>query len=474
MANISRIGPRDPVELQRALRRVDEATAGISIPRAPRRLARTRAEVLYAAAGHQPEAIPLAQLSYAGELLMLVAVDLAAEPAQARRLIARLQAVAGVPSLALARDVLQGGRLLGLSARVAIEVHLAFLRAFSEAGSVTLWTLTDQGLTQVAQAGRPGDANDSVRAVAQHLLADDAYSPPTGAALSAARVERLRPPPGALVIEGSALTPDEDELLLAAAGPALSALLDRDTPAVREPPAADPLLSSAQRRLARLRFDLHDGPQQDVHLLAQDLALFREQLRPMLTDEPNAERLLGRLDDLEAQLVALDGDLRRLSSAVRSPLLASGTVPDEVRSITDAFAARTGVVPKVGFNGDLDELTESQQIALLSLIREALSNIRKHSEAGQVEIMIAAGDEVLQVEIRDDGKGFEPEDTLVAAARAGRLGLVGMHERVRMLGGVTRIDSRPGGGTAISATLPARAVDDAPSPQPLQDGSDRS
>jgi signal transduction histidine kinase len=265
----------------------------------------------------------------------------------------------------------------------------------------------------------------------------------------------------ALVLEGTTLTPEQSELLMTTAGPALSALLDVQTPALREGPNPDTVLSSVQRRLARLRYDLHDGPQQDVHLLAQDLALFREQVRPMISGDPNAARLLGRLDDLQAQLVALDGDLRRLSTAVQSPLLIPGSLPEALRTVTDAFAARTAVVPDVRYSGPLDELTDSQQIALLSLIRESLSNIRKHAEAGQVQIMIDAGNDGVRVEIRDDGKGFEPEDTLVAAARAGRLGLVGMHERVRMLGGVTQIESRPGGGTVISATLPAWPGEDA-------------
>ena len=61
----------------------------------------------------------------------------------------------------------------------------------------------------------------------------------------------------------------------------------------------------------------------------------------------------------------------------------------------------------------------------------------------------------VDAKVHDDGRGFEPESTLVRAARDGHLGLVGMHERVRMLGGHTQIDSRPGGPTTISASLPA-------------------
>jgi signal transduction histidine kinase len=152
--------------------------------------------------------------------------------------------------------------------------------------------------------------------------------------------------------------------------------------------------------------------------------------------------------------VALDGDLRRLSSSVQSPLLSPRSVEQALAQLTDAFAERTGVVPATTCSGELSELSDSQQIALLSLIREALSNIRKHSDAEHVSIEVAAAPGGIHIEITDDGSGFDPETTLVRAARAGHLGLVGMHERVRMLGGRTQIDSRPGGPTVISATLP--------------------
>ena len=216
----------------------------------------------------------------------------------------------------------------------------------------------------------------------------------------------------------------------------------------------DEVNGAVQRRLDRLRFDLHDGPQQDVHLLAADVRLFRRQLAPMIAGHPDERRALGRLDDIEAQLMALDGDLRRLSSAVQSPFLAPGTVQEAVDEVAAAFAARTGITPRSEFRGDLTGLSESQQIAVLAVIREALSNIRKHSDADAVSIAVAAEPDGIHLEISDNGAGFDPGTTLPRAAGAGRLGLVGMQERARMLGGRTRIDSRPGGPTVVTAMLP--------------------
>jgi signal transduction histidine kinase len=369
-------------------------------------------------------------------------------------LIAALERRAGVPVVALGREMLSTGRLLELPANVAIEVRLALMLAFLGARSVGLWmSRTADELTVVSHAGDLEPDLERHRAAARRLL-DGEELELRDDTLGAA-IERLRPPPAVLVATGVTADVQHGELLMGAAAPVLSALLDREALDTRDHAARQTVVGAVERRLARLRFDLHDGPQQDVHLLAQDLGLFREQLRPMVAHDPNAERLLGRLDDLEAQLVALDGDLRRLSSAVQSPFLAAGSLPDALRTLTDSFASRTGVQPEVVTSGPLSQLTDSQQITLLALTREALSNIRKHSGAQSVAISITSDGDGVHAEIRDDGEGFDPEATLVRAARAGRLGLVGMHERVRMLGGRTKIDSRPGGPTVISASVPA-------------------
>jgi signal transduction histidine kinase len=71
-----------------------------------------------------------------------------------------------------------------------------------------------------------------------------------------------------------------------------------------------------------------------------------------------------------------------------------------------------------------------------------------------VTVTVGAGPEELRAEVTDDGHGFEVEPTLVQAARGGRLGLVGMSERVRLLEGRLDVESRPGGPTRIAATIP--------------------
>jgi signal transduction histidine kinase len=440
--------------LRRALATVDASGLGTGLTESVRTDADDHAQGLFEACGAAPAAIGLATLAYTADLLGAIAVDLAAHRAAAERLTAQLQSELGIPAAAVGREVLRTGRLLELPVKVAVEVTLALLRLFS-GEEISLWTeQPDGGPALVSSANKPSKA---ARAAGAAVLTRASTSLRDGVAF-ALRVQAPRRPSQALVAVGPRSGDPVTQRLLADAAPLLAVLLERHSlPGSEAVP--DQVVGAVERRLARLRFDLHDGPQQDLHLLGQDLRLFRDQLRPMIAGDPNRDRALGRLDDLEAQLVALDGDLRHLATTVESPFLAPSSLPEALRQLSDAFAERTGVVPQTHLRGPVTSLTDSQQIALLSLIRESLSNIRQHSDARSVAIAIEAGDEGIHVEVSDDGSGFDPQSTLVRAARAGRLGLVGMHERMRMLGGSTQIDSRPGGPTVISANLPPWSAD---------------
>ncbi len=446
------------IEKQRATQTIDRVAAlfdgsggGPSVPLQARERARDRALEMLAEEG----AVGFAILAFAAELFAAVAVDLAAHPPDARRLIESVERATTIPRAALGREVLRSPHLPRLSTDVAIEVQLALLLAFAEVRAVSLWTLWPRGEAKCnAHAGVLDLEAASTRRAARRLLSSDRPVQPRDQ-VTGIRIEHLHHDPAALIAHGTPPGADRRLLLLEAAAPALAAVLDRDRLLARQSPSEEGVLAAVERRLARLRFDLHDGPQQDVHLMANDLHLFREQLRPIIAADPNADRVLGRLDDLAAQLVALDGDLRRLSSSVESPFLQPGSLPDALRQITEAFAARSGIEPQTELDGEFTALTDSQQITLLALVREALSNAREHSGAKHVSIAIRSQRSGVEAQIIDDGRGFDPETTLVRAARDGHLGLVGMHERVRMLGGNTQIDSRPGGPTVISVSLPS-------------------
>ena len=378
-------------------------------------------------------------------------------PAAAERFIDQFEQITGLGRVVLGREVLRWPQLPMLVTDVAIEVQLALLLAFAQAHAVSLWATWPGGeLKCVSHAGSLDVGAARAREAAVALLRAPAEDLVELDSALGIRLDRWQHEPAALIAHGA---PTGRAII----GWCCSRRQRPRSPRSTSVPSCSPTpirpgrrcRASLERRLARLRFDLHDGPQQDVHLLATDLALFREQLLPIVAGDVNFDRIVGRLDDLAAQLVALDGDLRRLSSSVQSPFLPPGTLHDALRELTDAFAARTGVQPQSELHGDFSQLTESQQITLLALIREALSNVREHSDARHVTIAVSSNAHGVQAQVIDDGRGFEPETALLRAAREGHLGLVGMHERVRMLGGQTQIESRPGGPTVISVSLPA-------------------
>src|SRR5829696_8252999 len=204
--------------------------------------------------------------------------------------------------------------------------------------------------------------------------------------------------------------------------------------------AREPGLAAANERLlVRLGFDLHDGPLQQVYALAQDVRLLREQMVEFVGSE-HRKTLVGRFDDLESQLAELHQDLRDLAHSLEPRSLLQQPLPQAVE-----------------LERSFDVLTASQRIALLRVLQEALSNVRHHS--GSREVAVILRDETFKgvcMEIRDEGRGFDPARVVPAedGESGSGIGLVGMRERLRLLGGRLEIESAPGGPTTVRATLP--------------------
>lgn len=421
---------------------------------------RVRAETLALALartgnGHLSGSIAPA-VTFVAVLLSDMAVDLAADIPTARRLVRQLEQGAGLPATAVGHELLRGSRVWQLPADVALHVQLSLLQIFTHARGVSVWTAAPGEQPRcVGRVGHGGGDQAEAERLAERLLSPGpGHNSARTHGATGMVVDRGQLPAAALILQDSGEISADTGVLLEASAPVIGAILDRIELLTTGALDGPSVISALERRLARLRYDLHDGPQQDVHLLALDLRLFRDQLAPVVSADPDAGRILGRLDDLEAQLVALDSELRHISTSMQSPFLPAGSLPDALEAITEAFASRSGIQPEVKLTGDLTVLSDSQQITLLALVREGLNNVQKHSGARRVTITLAAHDRGVDAQVTDDGCGFDPERTLVQAAREGHLGVVGIHERVRMLGGHARIESRPGGPTVISVSLP--------------------
>jgi signal transduction histidine kinase len=422
-----------------------------------RRRARERAVDVLEESGPGGDTSRTALLVAAAELFVALKMELSVSLQEAALLAQQLDDLSGIPRIALAREVLRAPELLTLSPAVAVEAQLATLVAFAPLRNSSLWTLSTAEHADCIRHVGEGSPSRGARQLAERLLAGEITEPTEPSPrrlLLGLPVGRPQQPLAALVACARPGMWDSSRHFLADAAPILGAVLERDALLSGNAASERALVQSSERKLTRLGFDLHDGPIQDVAVLAEDLRLFREQLERI--DGPLTKHKLvgGRIEDLDAQLVSLDAELRRLSSEVQAAsVLLNKPFDRALRDRIQSFAARTRVEPRLTLAGEMKLLSTSQQIALLNIIQEALSNIREHANATTVAITLSVDAHGVEVKVVDNGLGFDLENTLMRAAREGRVGLLAMHERTRLLGGQCRIESRPGGPTVVSVTL---------------------
>ncbi len=228
----------------------------------------------------------------------------------------------------------------------------------------------------------------------------------------------------------------------------------------------DTRATALERRLRRLAFDLHDGALQELAALGAELASMRRQVVPLVGEEKR-DRVDGRFDDVQARLVGIDGTLRSLLLTIdgrAEPLEALDTkVAREVAALRDD----AGIEAELEISGSFSDLTESRRIVIFQIVREALANIREHSEAEHVRVRVIEREGSVEVSVEDDGRGFDRDAALLEASVLRRFGLKGMLERVQMLGSELEIETDPGNGTRVSFVLdawdPSGALLDAPS-----------
>jgi signal transduction histidine kinase len=285
-----------------------------------------------------------------------------------------------------------------------------------------------------------------MRAAARALLDGE---PEESAHVNAVAVERWDRPFAALVVRARPEAALNLSVYIRETAAALSPHLEREMLFERNAARERSLVSASERRLVRLGFDLHDGPLQELVAFAEDLRLARDQVTSLL-DDGNGVRVRGRFDDLEARLASLDEGLRDIAHAVRSTSSVERPLEHALRQEVDALRGSTGIETALDVDGDIADLTASQKIALLRVVQESLCNVRKHSGATSVQVRVRATSSYVTAVVTDNGRGFDLEE----ARRSGRLGLTGVVERVRLLGGDVEIDGRTGEGVDVRVTLP--------------------
>jgi signal transduction histidine kinase len=459
-------------ELQVLLDRVRALASGEVAERqrepSPFAAAEARATAMtHAAPPHARDLADAAVTFAADALVMMVIEEGRAAVEDCGPLIESVADVSGLSEDAAAFSLylraIANARLLALPPRVAAEVHLSLLFGLAPVSDVSLWAHELSGrVSHIASVGAHA-ATRRCRGVALSTISGSRV--PAGgedrAQVQGEPVVRWDRPVGAVVARSRPEHRARVRVFLVECSAMLASVLERDLLLGRSASREQQLHLANERRLLRVGFDLHDGPLQDIAAFAADLRLAREQLRQTLTG-PLRSILLGRFDDLVARLAEIDQTLRELSQSLESSSVGTASLPDTLRRELAGFDRRAGIEATLAISGSFDAISASQRIALFRIAQEGLANVREHSAATKVSVSLEQLADGVRLAIVDDGDGFDVSHTVVAAARRGRLGLVGMSERVRLLGGSFSLTSSFGTGTQIVATLPSWApVNDA-------------
>jgi PAS domain S-box-containing protein len=202
------------------------------------------------------------------------------------------------------------------------------------------------------------------------------------------------------------------------------------------------LESVREEEKARIAREVHDELGQVLTVLKLETAMCE-----LAYGELDAG-LQQRLDSMKRLIANLFQLVRDVATALRPPILDAG-ISSAIEWQAQRFEARTQTPCFVQVPDNLPELTDVKAIGLFRILQEALTNIMRHAQAHTVEVRLSLEDGFICLTISDDGCGFVPP-----TGRPSSFGLVGMRERVLMLGGSLQLDSRLGEGTTLSVQIP--------------------
>ena len=199
-----------------------------------------------------------------------------------------------------------------------------------------------------------------------------------------------------------------------------------------------------RKRIAR---ELHDDTAQRL------IALSRQLEKLMLAKERLSEEDLKLLESLQRQTDAILEGVRRFSQDLRLSILDDLGLLPALESLADDLT-KQGIATNVRIVGEARRNSPEVELALFRIAQEALSNVWRHSQASRAELTLEFSDTKLVMFIRDNGSGFEMPQRLGDLASTGKLGLLGMQERARLIGATLTLQSESRVGTTVTVEVP--------------------
>jgi signal transduction histidine kinase len=210
------------------------------------------------------------------------------------------------------------------------------------------------------------------------------------------------------------------------------------------------IISAQEDERKQISRELHDEVVQTLVGLNIELAtLANEAAGPLGRKITHTQRLVEQSVD----------EIHRFARKLRPTMLDDLGLVSALQSYVDSMPNRKAIEIHITAGDGVEALDEAGRTVLFRVAQEALTNVTRHSHATRVEIELSQIADAIQMEIRDNGRAFNVGNT-VSAKNPKRLGLVGMRERMEIVGGSLSIVSTPGTGTTVRAEIPLTLVGD--------------
>ncbi|MGA3951984.1 PAS domain-containing sensor histidine kinase [Ralstonia nicotianae] len=210
---------------------------------------------------------------------------------------------------------------------------------------------------------------------------------------------------------------------------------------------SDSILASREEERHRIARELHDDLGQRLSALKMDLSLLAADLQA----GEGGEALIAQTEAMQRVIDETIAAVRQISADLRPPLLDElGLVP-AIEWIAKNFRQRFGLI--VNVHAQEIPMQERAAISVFRIVQEALNNVVRHADATRVEIEFARLDDMLELSIQDNGRGWSGAPP--APGERKPLGLLGIRERARLLGGQVTIAHTPDSGFRLSVRFPA-------------------
>ena len=200
-----------------------------------------------------------------------------------------------------------------------------------------------------------------------------------------------------------------------------------------------------RKRIAR---ELHDDTSQALYALSRQVDNFAR------NNSRQAPNTTAFLKELQEQLNKTLQGIRRFTQELRPSMLDDLGLLATLRWQVSDLEKQSGVEVRLTVIGIERRFSAEMELTIFRIVQEALRNVEKHAQASKVEVKIEFCEGKTKISIGDNGKGFDSGRSLADLPREGKLGIAGMEERVRLLNGNMRIESKPDKGTKVMIEVP--------------------